>query len=175
MKNEIIEGNELIAKFEGFIYKINVMMWLDDSTYTDVILYSNKEVIFSESIERDFNKCYQVDNFEYKIELSYHNNYNELMRIYFMLLNIDKKIVDNIGKKLITNPDIETSFNEIVKVIKEMNNKITYIDPPDGWKYGFPKILPEGLLLEYHTDWCIENGYPKDKKELLQYCRYFSK
>ena len=22
--------------------------------------------------------------------------------------------------------------------------KVEYIDPPSGWKYGFPKVLPEG-------------------------------
>lgn len=36
-------------------------------------------------------------------------------------------------------------------------------DPPEGWKYGFPKALP----MEYGTPffnmrrWLIDNGYPK--------------
>ncbi len=34
------------------------------------------------------------------------------------------------------------------------------IDPPSGWKYGFPKAYdnPEGLPIE---DWLVNNGYPK--------------
>ena len=35
------------------------------------------------------------------------------------------------------------------------------IDPPEGWKYGFPKEIPE------HVDntvcWLIQNGYPETK------------
>jgi hypothetical protein len=35
------------------------------------------------------------------------------------------------------------------------------IDPPSGWKYGFPKELPNevGDL----TLWLIANGYPKSE------------
>ena len=50
----------------------------------------------------------------------------------------------------------------------------TMIDPPSGWQYGFPKVLPEGI-----TDvkkWLIEQGYPKEIiKELGDsfYCRYW--
>ena len=39
--------------------------------------------------------------------------------------------------------------------------KIHMIDPPGGWKYGFPKELPEGT-----TDvlkWLVENGYPQSE------------
>jgi hypothetical protein len=39
------------------------------------------------------------------------------------------------------------------------------IDPPSGWKYGFPKEIPE------HVDdtraWLIENGYPKEEIDKL--------
>ena len=38
--------------------------------------------------------------------------------------------------------------------------KRTMIDPPSGWRYGFPKELPEdqrGRII----DWLIEQGYPK--------------
>ena len=26
-----------------------------------------------------------------------------------------------------------------------MKNKVKMIDPPSGWKYGFPKILPNNI------------------------------
>lgn len=37
--------------------------------------------------------------------------------------------------------------------------KVHYIDPPSGWKYGFPKVLPEGV--ENVMEWLLENGYPQ--------------
>lgn len=44
-----------------------------------------------------------------------------------------------------------------------------YIDPPSGWKYGFPKELPEGVD---HITFLIENGYPE--KEIKSYGDAFS-
>ena len=38
--------------------------------------------------------------------------------------------------------------------------KIKMIDPPSGWKYGFPKVLPDDII--NITEWLIENGYPKE-------------
>ena len=43
-----------------------------------------------------------------------------------------------------------------------MNDDLIYIDPPSGWKYGFPKAV---TLEEYNQitnlkQWCIDNGYP---------------
>ena len=37
--------------------------------------------------------------------------------------------------------------------------KVEYIDPPSGWKYGFPKVLPESV--EDVMKWLVENGYPQ--------------
>ena len=39
------------------------------------------------------------------------------------------------------------------------------IDIPSGWKYGFPKVLPDNIT--NITEWLIENGYPK--KEIDSY------
>ena len=33
------------------------------------------------------------------------------------------------------------------------------IDPPNGWQYGFPKVLPKDVVDV--KGWLIENGYPK--------------
>lgn len=41
---------------------------------------------------------------------------------------------------------------------------VNYIDPPEGWKYGFPKKLPEGT--EDVHNWLVENGYPKTLIEM---------
>ena len=36
----------------------------------------------------------------------------------------------------------------------------TLIIPPGGWRYSFPKILPDDQL-DRIPEWLIENGYPK--------------
>jgi len=49
--------------------------------------------------------------------------------------------------------------------------KLTIIDPPSGWKYGFPKPLPEGVQL---SEWLLEQGYPEADIELaINYSRYW--
>lgn len=52
--------------------------------------------------------------------------------------------------------------------------KVKYIDPPSGWRYGFPKIIPDDI-----TDlrqWFLDNGYPeKDIDLALKYSRYWFK
>lgn len=37
--------------------------------------------------------------------------------------------------------------------------KKTVIDPPEGWKYGFPKVLPDGVD---YQEWLFGEGYPMD-------------
>lgn len=50
--------------------------------------------------------------------------------------------------------------------------KVTYVDPPSGHKYGFPKILPEGIDYE---QFLRDNGYPERDIELaLSYSRYWT-
>jgi len=40
-----------------------------------------------------------------------------------------------------------------------MKKMVRYIDPPAGWKYGFPKILPDDVVDV--NKWFVENGYPQ--------------
>ena len=44
-----------------------------------------------------------------------------------------------------------------------MKKKVIMIDPPSGWKYGFPKVLPEDRDMNtFNTKkWLVENGYPQ--------------
>ena len=49
------------------------------------------------------------------------------------------------------------------------------IDPPSGWKYGFPKPYnnPDNLPIE---EWLIKNGYPAsefDKDGRVYWCRFW--
>tara|TARA_B100001093_G_scaffold69985_1_gene60472 strand:+ start:826 stop:1041 length:216 start_codon:yes stop_codon:yes gene_type:complete len=43
--------------------------------------------------------------------------------------------------------------------------KVTMIDPDEGWRYGFPKMLPNELKGKDVTEWLIEKGYPIEKME----------
>jgi hypothetical protein len=54
-----------------------------------------------------------------------------------------------------------------------MENKKKMIDPPSGWKYGFPKKIPENVITpEDFKKWFIKNGYPEKDIELaLKYSR----
>jgi len=56
--------------------------------------------------------------------------------------------------------------------------KVTMFDPPEGWRYGFPKPVHE----EFHTlgndfdlaRWLVSEGYPeKDIDLALKYSRYW--
>ena len=59
-----------------------------------------------------------------------------------------------------------------------MPRKEMIIDPPEGWKHGFPKILPENLIGNFDgiPAWLVENGYPEEDIELaVKYSRYWER
>ena len=44
-----------------------------------------------------------------------------------------------------------------------------WIDPPSGWKYGFPKLYDNTIPLD---KWLVDSGYPqKDVNFAVQYLR----
>ena len=54
--------------------------------------------------------------------------------------------------------------------------KTRIIDPPSGWKYGFPKPIPDDI--KDARPWLVENGYPQKLIDELGehfYCRYWNK
>lgn len=53
---------------------------------------------------------------------------------------------------------------------------VTIIDPPSGWMYGFPKIIPdEARKTEVSLrEWLLAQGYPsKDIPLALRHSRYW--
>ncbi len=42
-----------------------------------------------------------------------------------------------------------------------------WIDPPSGWKYGFPKLHDTDFDNNNITEWLIEKGYPKTQADQL--------
>lgn len=61
---------------------------------------------------------------------------------------------------------LKLKFNESTRVL--------IIDPPSGWKYGFPKPYDKKIdqTLE---EWLIENSYPRSliDQNMSKYCRYW--
>ncbi len=52
---------------------------------------------------------------------------------------------------------------------------MTIIDPPSGWKYGFPKPIPEDRKKDVKA-FLIEEGYPEEEIEkhgAYFFCRYW--
>jgi hypothetical protein len=43
-----------------------------------------------------------------------------------------------------------------------------WVDPPEGWRYGFPKIWDNDTKTDFQA-WLVENGYPEKlaKKKLF--------
>jgi hypothetical protein len=40
------------------------------------------------------------------------------------------------------------------------------VDPPGGWRYGFPKVYDSGLEITLR-DWLVVEGYPKHEIDKL--------
>ena len=59
--------------------------------------------------------------------------------------------------------------NELQRILEKTTlnttKTIVWIDPPEGWKYGFPREVPEGIERDAINQWLIEIGYPKEKIE----------
>lgn len=67
--------------------------------------------------------------------------------------------------------------------------KVTICDPPSGWKYGFPRAIPQEILNDMvvardkgesqatiFNNWLISCGYPQSLIESYGdqfYCRYW--
>lgn len=57
-----------------------------------------------------------------------------------------------------------------------MSKKVTMVDPPSGWKYGFPKAMPPSVKEEEFNAWLVREGYPQKLIDLLGehfYCRFW--
>lgn len=53
--------------------------------------------------------------------------------------------------------------------------KVTYVDPPAGWKYGFPKVVPNERKNDMMA-WLVEQGYPQEEIDACGehfYCKYW--
>jgi hypothetical protein len=52
--------------------------------------------------------------------------------------------------------------------------KVIMIDPPSGWKYGFPKVIPKEVTNT--VQWLLDNGYPQKEIDACGdyfFCRHW--
>lgn len=42
---------------------------------------------------------------------------------------------------------------------------VTWVDPPSGWRYGFPKPMPDSV--ENFREWLVSEGYPQAEIDAL--------
>jgi len=101
--------------------------------------------------------------------------------------NMKQSALDWLFNELWETPKDKLTWHSILKKAKEMDvrcsqteeisdKKIRMIDPPSGWRYGFPKPIPDDV--KDVEKWLIENGYPKELIDELGdyfYCRYWEK
>jgi len=56
-------------------------------------------------------------------------------------------------------------------ILMKKKKQITYIDPPQGHRHGFPKPLPDPRPEDMRS-WLVKNGYPeKDVDFAMKHCR----
>ncbi len=47
-----------------------------------------------------------------------------------------------------------------------MSKQVKIIDPPSGWRYGFPKEHPGDEIKDIYK-WLVENGYPQSQIDIF--------
>lgn len=55
---------------------------------------------------------------------------------------------------------------------EKIGKTVLMCDPASGWKYGFPKPIPQDRLGDVEN-WLIEEGYPEEMAKSLPYVRYW--
>jgi len=58
-----------------------------------------------------------------------------------------------------------------------MKKTVIMIDPPSGWKYGFPKAMPKMFdTYKEQLAWLVSEGYPQKEIDSMGdhfYCKYY--
>jgi hypothetical protein len=90
--------------------------------------------------------------------------------------------IDNMALK-VRHEDDSDELWKMRSILEEviMVNFVKMIDPPAGWRYGFPKVIPENVGNVKNgeksvIEWLLENGYPQREIDSLGdnlHCRYW--
>lgn len=64
--------------------------------------------------------------------------------------------------RVLSRPDLRSSAGIAVGASPR-----PLVDPPEGWKFGFPKPIPDGVdrdaFLDNLNAWLVDNGYPQEE------------
>jgi len=77
---------------------------------------------------------------------------------------------DIAGYAVLAAQELEERADFLYRISEEL-----WIDPPSGWRYGFPKQLPEDFTEEGFDLrlWLVDQGYPENDIDLaLKHSRY---
>jgi len=55
----------------------------------------------------------------------------------------------------------------------DAGKKVTWYDPPSGWKYGFPKRYEPKTPDEPLKETLRRDGYPEHELKYAEYCRFW--
>lgn len=107
----------------------------------------------------------------FTVNCQYCKGYKSLNELHHLLLDEELEICtkcDGDGKQRFTLnlPTISSDDASKVKTKKTVDveyetKEVTFVDPPSGYRYGFPKRLPEKLDKGKIIDFFVECGYPQ--------------
>jgi len=64
---------------------------------------------------------------------------------------------------------------KIKEVISKLDKRVMLYDPPEGWRYGFPKEYKPSSPGEPLAETLRRDGYPDHLLDLAQYTRFWEK
>ena len=66
---------------------------------------------------------------------------------------------------------------ELLLARTDVITSITFIDPTEGWRWGFPKPIPTEKTKDFKEifDWCVSHGLPKSTDPSSVIFRTYSK
>jgi hypothetical protein len=72
---------------------------------------------------------------------------------------------------------IQEEDDGLLEIIEQQRKEEIHVDPPEGWRYDFPKIWDKNKYPDLN-EWLVQEGYPKKKIEEygdVFYCRFWTK
>jgi hypothetical protein len=148
-------------------YSDSYVKWLEDT----IIEIRNESKIMR-------NKKTAVEWLIESIESLEYNVKNKIISTEDYDINLEwvKKKAKDLEKEQLEK-EYDRGYNEAWDKTAPVKETVTMIDPPSGWKYGFPKPIPQDRLKDYKV-WLVEQGYPQSEIDSLGehfLCRYWEK
>lgn len=60
---------------------------------------------------------------------------------------------------------VQEEDDGLLNIIEQQREEEIYVDPPEGWLFGFPKVWDKNKFPDLKI-WLIQEGYPKSEIEL---------